>query len=190
MDLSLVAWGRAVKARRGARRLPTLWFFTDPVRTPDVLGAVRCLPRGLCGVVFRHDGAPERTGLLRELARICRERRLVLVAAGARPGLPAGVGRHLRRGRGRAGVGLVTSSAHDRAELVRARRAGASLVFVSPAFPTASHPGASPLGAARWGLLTRRAGLPVAALGGVDGRNVRRLPRWTAAAGAIGALLP
>lgn len=189
MDKSLVAWGRAVKAR--GRKGPVLWLFTDPVRTPNLLEAVRALPPGLCGVVFRHDGAPERARLLRALARICRQRRLALVAAGPASDLPPGVGRHLRGGRGHADrrAPLTTSSAHHRAELIRARRAGATLAFVSPVFPTESHPGAPALGPVRWGLLTRGTGLRVSALGGIGGRNVRRLPRWAEGAGAIGALL-
>ena len=150
----------------------------------DVVAAVRALPAGLCGVVFRHDGVPGRAALLREVARACRARRLALVVAG-RGKVPAGAGRHLREGRGGAGR---TSSAHGRAGLVRARRAGVALVFLSPAFATASHPGAPGLGPWRWGTMARAAGVAVAALGGVDGRSVRRLPRSVAAVGAIGAL--
>ncbi|MGI4798220.1 MAG: hypothetical protein ACRYG8_30085 [Janthinobacterium lividum] len=183
MDHRLVAWGRAVKARRRSR-CPPLWLFTDAGRMGDVVAAVRGLPAGLCGVVFRHDGVAGRAGLLRKVSAVCRRRRLVLVVAGA-GGVPAGAGRHLREGRGSGGR---TSSAHGRAGLVRARRAGVALVFVSPAFPTASHPGARGLGPVRWGRLTRQAGVCVAALGGVDGASVRRLPRWAVAVGAIGAL--
>ena len=163
--------------------LPPLWLFTDAGRMGDVVATVRRLPAGLCGVVFRHDGVSGRAGLLREVAAVCRMRRLVLVVAGA---AFAGVGQHLREGRGAEGL---TSSAHGRAGLVRARRAGVALVFVSPAFPTVSHAGAGSLGPVRWGAMTRRAGVAVAALGGVDGRSVRRLPRWVVAVGAIGALV-
>lgn len=151
----------------------------------DVVAAVRALPVGLCGVVFRHDGAPGRAGLLREVAAVCRARRFPLVVAGA-GAVPVGAGRHVREGWGSGGL---TSSAHGRAGLVRARRAGVAMVFVSPAFPTVSHPGAGALGPIRWGMLTRRAGVRVAALGGVDGASVRRLPRAVAAVAAIGALL-
>jgi thiamine-phosphate pyrophosphorylase len=194
MDDRLVAWGRQVKrraSRRGAGGLPALWLFTDARRLPDPLPALLRLPRG-AGVVFRHDGVAGRASLGRRVARTCRARGLVLVVAGDwRLAAALGAGLHLRAGRrpggGRA-RGVVTSSAHSVAEMVRARRAGASLAFLSPAFPTASHPGAAGLGAARWAGMARRAGLPVAALGGIDGRRVRRLGRACAAAGAIGAL--
>lgn len=188
-----MAWGRAVKARRGGR-LPPLWLFSDAVRAPDLMAAVAALPVGLFGVVFRHDGAPERQALLERVARSCRERRVALVVAGEGQGAPAWAGRHLRGGVGpRRGPHrrrrLVTSSAHDRAELVRARRAGASLAFLSPVFATASHPGARPLGPIRWGAMARAARLPVFALGGVTGETVARLPRGAPGAGAIGAFL-
>jgi len=190
MDLSLVAWGRAVKARRRGQFPPPLWLFTDPARMPDLPSVVARLAPGLCGVVFRHDGASNRAGLLREVGRVCRRRRLALAVAGEGLPIPAFAGRHLRGGRGKLrGVSFLTSSAHGPAELVRARRAGAALAFVSPVFVTPSHPSTRPLGPACWGLLTRRAGLIVLALGGVSGRTARRLPRWAAGAGAIAALV-
>lgn len=170
-----------------------LWLFTDAARLADPRAAVARLPRGLCGVVLRHDGAMDRAGLGRDLARICRQRGNRLVVAGdwrlaAR--LHAGV--HLRAGRrlrGRVAGQIVSSSAHTTLDARRARRAGAGVVFLSPAFATASHPGAAGLGAVRWAALARRAGGPVAALGGVDGGRVRQLaPRWLAAVGAIGGL--
>ena len=171
-----------------ADRLPPLWLFTDPVRMPDLPAVVSRLPRGLCGVVFRHDGVPGRAALLRQVARICRARRLALVVAGGGE-VPPGVGRHLREGRGeRARSGLLTSSAHGRAGVVRARRRGAALVFVSPVFVTATHADAAPLGALRWGLMVGGAGVAVAALGGVDGRSVIQLPQFARYVGAIGAL--
>lgn len=176
-----------------------MWLFTDSVRLPDPLEAAARLPRGLAGVVFRHDGIPGRAALGRKLAGICRARRLALVVAGdARLAAALGAGVHLRGGRWpdavrpsamKVGRGLVTSSAHDTVGLRRAARAGADLVFLSPIFTTASHPGATALGTVRWSLLARRAGLAVAALGGVDGRGACRLPRrLCVGVGAIGAL--
>ena len=193
MDPRLISWAWAARRRFG-RFPPPLWLFTDSRRLPDPRPAAGRLPRGLAGIVLRHDADPDREVLARDLARICRARRLVLVVAGD-PGLAArvGAGLHLRRGAAagpgrRRGV-LRTSSVHDFKELRRARRAGAALAFLSPAFPTASHPGATALGAIRWTALARRAGLPVAALGGMDGRTVRRLPPLLCRGiGAIGAL--
>ena len=200
MDTRLVAWAHAASARPGAdRQLPRLWLFTDARRLPDPRPAAARLPRGLAGVVLRHDGEPGRKTLGRDLACICRSRRLALVVAGdARLAAALGAGVHLRAGRWpchvrlpprRHGGRLITSSAHGPADLRRAARAGAAVAFLSPVFATASHPGARSLGLSRWVRLARSAGLSVAALGGVDGRRVRGLPvRVCAAIGAIGAL--
>lgn len=191
MDLRLLSWAHAVSR---PVVVPPLWLFTDARRLPDPRPAVARLPKGLAGVVLRHDGEPGRAALGRDLAMICRARRLVLVVAGdVRLAAELRAGVHLRGGRwpGAARIrrGFVTSSAHDMRELRRAARAGAGLAFLGPAFATASHPGAPALGVLRWCRLARGVGVAVAALGGVDGGSVRRLPRRVCrAVGAIGAL--
>jgi thiamine-phosphate pyrophosphorylase len=194
MDLKLLAWGRAAMRRRKGKGMPALWLFTDAVRLPDPRAAVARLPKQLAGVVLRHDSDPNRAALGRDLARICRHRRLVLVVAGdVRLAARLGAGVHLRGGRWPGALrrpGFVTSSAHSPQDLRRAAREGAKLVFLSPAFATASHPGAPALGVCRWAALAARSAVPVAALGGIDGRSIRRLPRGLCvAAGAIGALV-
>jgi thiamine-phosphate pyrophosphorylase len=191
MDLKLLAWGLHGKATA----LPRLWLFTDDRRLPDPRASVAALPRGRAGVILRHDRDPSRAALGRDLARICRARRLLLVVAGD-PRLAAALhaGIHLRGGC-RAGplrpTVMLTSSAHSVQDLRRARAAGARLVFLSPAFPTASHAGAPALGPTRWAAIARHIGASarVGALGGIDGRTIKRLPpRLCFAAGAIGAL--
>ena len=100
MDAELLAWARAAASRgRGRRAPPPLWLFTDQKRLPDPCAAVARLPKGLCGVVLRHDADPERTTLGRRLAAICRQRRLVLVVAGDwRLAASLRAGLHLRGG--------------------------------------------------------------------------------------------
>jgi thiamine-phosphate pyrophosphorylase len=203
VDAKLLAWARATASRvpaakrgnatpRAAHRcIPPLWLFTDPNRLTDPLASVARLPRGLAGVVFRHDSYPDRAKLAHDLARICRARRLILVVAGD-PRLAAALhaGVHLRGGRwpGRSRAGrFVTSSAHSLPDLRRAAKAGAELIFLSPVFPTASHPDTLTLGPALWARLARGSAM-AAALGGIDGETVRRLPRHCRAVGAIGAL--
>jgi thiamine-phosphate pyrophosphorylase len=202
MDENLIAWAKSVKARRPfATAAPVLWLFTDAQRLPDPRPAARRLPAGWCGVVLRLDGEPHRAKLGRDLARICRERRLALTVAGdARLAYALKAGLHLRGGRralprgpSRGNRTLLlgrwdTASAHTMAELARGGRA-ADLVFLSPIFPTDSHPGRRGIGLFAWAALARRVRLPVLALGGVDGATARRLPRrFCAGAGAIGAL--
>jgi thiamine-phosphate pyrophosphorylase len=195
MDDRLIAWARAVKSRRrwAKRPLPVLWLFSDPQRLPDPRAAIARLPKGLCGVVLRAAPGAD-PGLAREVAVLCRGRRLALAMAGdARLAHRLGAGLHLRAGR-RPGVAggrprFATSSAHSLAELRRARRAGARVIFLSPCFPTESHPGRAALGPIRWRAVARMGGGVVLALGGIDGCRVRLVSgRWCGGAAAIGAL--
>lgn len=151
------------------RQPPRLWLMTDEREGDRLRSALERLPRG-AGVVFRHYSLPkpERRALFHEVRAICRRRGLVLVVAGAP--LAGGQGVHGRRGRG-----LRTASAHNLRELKAAERGGADLVFLSPVFATRSHPGARPLGAARFSLLAHQARRPVIALGGMDSQKARAL---------------
>ena len=193
MDLKLLAWGRATARRLGPNAPPVLWLFTDADRMPDPRPAAARLPKGIAGVVLRHDRHPDRLAIGRDLACICRTRRLALVVAGdVRLAAALGAGVHLRGGRWPNALrrpGIVTSSAHSLPDLRRARRNGASIAFLSPAFATASHPGVPALGACRWSALAAQGGLSVAALGGIGGDSVRRLAgRMCRGVGAIAAL--
>jgi thiamine-phosphate pyrophosphorylase len=177
----------------GMRCIPTLWLFTDSKRLPDPRPSVARLPRGHAGVVFRHDDHPDRAALGRAIARICRARGLLLVVAGdVRLAVSLRAGVHLRGGRWPGMIrtkAFVTSSAHNARDLHRAARAGASLAFLSPVFATPSHPGAPSLGPVRWSAFARRSTIAIAALGGIDGTSVRRLPFGLChGVGAIGAL--
>ena len=182
-----------VKARRprsSPAHPPALWFFTDARRGLDACATIGRLPAGLCGVVFRDDGEPDRARLGRAVAQACRRRRIPLTVAGdTRLAARLRAGVHLRNGRWpglpRHSRGWRTSSAHSRADVVRALRAGAHAIFLSPVFPTRSHPGVVALGPMRWAAAAdRRAAF---CLGGVTGLTVRRLPKWCNGAGAIDA---
>jgi thiamine-phosphate pyrophosphorylase len=79
--------------------------------------------------------------------------------------------------RGKAGAPHLLSSAsvQNTVELEAARRAGADFVFVSPVFPTRSHPGSPTLGRLGLGRLARSSAVPVIALGGMDAARARSL---------------
>jgi thiamine-phosphate pyrophosphorylase len=147
---------------------------------PDLLAVVRALPPGLCGpglcgIVFRHDSAPDRATLGAALAALCRARKITLVVAGdtrLAAALHAGV--HLRGGQRHGFLPLsrhvlITASAHNQAQLHRAKRAGAKIVFISPVFRAGR---AKPF-----------------ALGGIEGNTIRRLGDSCAGCGAIEAYL-
>ena len=149
--------------------IPRIWLMTDPRMGERLWDALERLPRG-AGVVVRHYGVPDRDALIRRLAKVARRNGLVLVVAQGKG--HANVHNRRRSWRG----GLQTASAHSRKEAVAAIRRGADAIFLSPAFPTHSHPGAPSLGRVRFGLLARGLNVPVIALGGMDARRAKSLP--------------
>lgn len=172
-------------------RVPTIWLFTDErlggsSARDGLWRALERLPRG-AGIVFRHYSlAPaDRADLLSRIARVARRRGLLLIGSRI-AGAPDGVHRpaHAPRARPKPKT-LVTASAHSRQEALAAFRAGAHLVFLSPVFASASHPGAHTLGPLRFGLAARGLPGPVIALGGMTSARARRL-RPLGAAGYAG----
>jgi thiamine-phosphate pyrophosphorylase len=135
--------------------------------------ALKGLPPG-SGVVFRHCALADRDrrALLVRVRRVARARRLAVVVA-----RPERIGRADGVHGTAKGVGLRTWPAHDRREAVAGARAGAVLLFVSPVFPTRSHPGAPAIGAARAAALGRGLAPALVALGGMTPRRFRRARR-------------
>jgi len=179
------------RARQGkGAGLPSSWLFTDErlggLHPADPLWrAIAKLPRG-GGIVFRHYGWPpqQRRQLQDAIALVSRRRHLRLVGSRI-AGAPDGVHRPAF-GRRATARGLKTASAHGARALAMAFREGADIVFLSPVFPTQSHPGAPALGPVRFGLMARGAAGPVLALGGMTPQRARRLqPLGAAGFGAI-----
>lgn len=154
--------------------LPRMWLMTDERQGENLIGAVRRLPPG-AGIVFRHYGTPEseRRALFDAVRRQANARGLMLLLAGSAAQALAW-GAHGSHGRG-PGAGLRSAPVHDLAELRAAEEGGASLLFVSPVFPTRSHPGAVTLGPDGLGRLARASRLPVIALGGMSARRWREV---------------
>jgi len=157
-----------------SRDLPRLWLMTDERQGERLFAAVSRLPPG-AGIIFRHYSLPEieRRALFRRVKAIAlRDRKLLLLGGAAETAISwRADGSH---GRG-PGAGLRTAPAHNLGEIRAAERAGAVLIFLSPVYPTRSHPGAEPLGPARFGSLCRRTRLPVIALGGVSAARAKGL---------------
>lgn len=145
-------------------RNPIRWLMTDERLGEALWQALHRLPPG-SGVIFRHYATPPRARwrLLRQVWRIARARRLVLVVARAPVGWRGG--RHGERG-------ALTWPVHDARDGVMAQRAGAQVLLVSPLYPTRSHPGATALGPSRAAMLGRGGGT-VIALGGMTERRWR-----------------
>lgn len=175
----LAAHARRLNRQAGAPAIPSLYFFTDPERTPDPVASARALPRG-AAIVYRHFGAADRVRTARALAAIARRRGLTLLIA-ADPGLAERVGAdgvhwpEARMPKQRCACRLVTAAAHSAEALSQAASMGADAATLSPVFPTASASGRAVLGLFRASQMARGAPLPVVALGGVNIANAAHL---------------
>jgi thiamine-phosphate pyrophosphorylase len=157
--------------------LPRLWLMTDERMGDRLPRALHRLPRG-AGIVFRHYAtfSADRRALFAEIRRIARRRGLILLLAGtAREATRWGAdGVHNAVGRAPARM-IRTAAAHDRRQIVRAVRDRADLVFLSPVFPTRSHPGEPALGRYRFRAIAQASPVPIVALGGMDARRARTI---------------
>ena len=133
------------------------------------------LTRGLRLVQLREKAMPAKllAALAREVAARCRAHgaRLLIndnpvLAARLEAGvhLPAA---RLMRLKLKPDLPWVGASCHDAAELEQAQALGVDFVVLGAVLPTASHPGANPLGWERFRELAARRSLPVYALGGL-----------------------
>jgi thiamine-phosphate pyrophosphorylase len=182
---SLARTAGLLRPRGSARKaLPSLLFFTDPVRTPDPEAVAHTLPRGAV-IVFRAFGAADAEARGRRLLRIARERGLKLLV-GADPALALALGAdgvHLperlahraRRLRAAHPAWIVTTAAHSARAARRGLAAGADAVVVSTAFASNSPSAGPAVGPIRLALLVRAARGPVYALGGINNKTARLL---------------
>ena len=164
------------------------------MRNDDVLEtALHRMPRG-SGFIYRHYHLPDAARFARfdALRRIARAREhTIILADSAQTAREWGADGYYGAPRAlaprRAGL-IPLATAHSAAELALALRCGADAALLSPVFATRSHPGGAILGAVRFGLLARRAPIPVIALGGMNAARARALgwPRWAAIDGLSG----
>lgn len=161
---------------------PRVWLMSDAARLPDPVAAMRALPPG-SGVVLRDYRLSERSAVLAAMHQLAAARQLtLLVGADARLAARLGLGCHwpqwAKRRASTPHFGWHSAAAHTARQVHAAAQSGCDLVFISPVFATASHPGAAPLGPVRATALARTArqlGLLPVALGGMDARSWRRL---------------
>lgn len=168
----------------------------DPL---DIVQELPTLPGVRLAVILRHYDTPDRGRMAQDLSRLCRQRRFHLLI-GADAALAAHVGAsgvHFPESQMAWIAGIrqarkdwvLSAACHDAAGLFRASKAGATVAFLSPVFPTASHPGAPTHGALRAHALAAAAGLPVMALGGITGKTAGKIkPGLFAGFGSIDGL--
>ena len=133
---------------------PSIWLITDERLGPDLLKRIRRLPAGT-GVLVRHHDVPprQRRAVLRQIRVIARSHGLTVVDE----------------------AGGKVARVHSARELRQALPMEPDLLFLSPIFPTRTHPGWAPLGRMRAASLVRLARRPVLALGGMDRRRYARV---------------
>lgn len=169
-------------ARRAARHLPDglppAFFLTDPVRTPEPLRVIAGLPAGW-GVIYRHFGHPDREEIARQLLKLCRARKILLLI-GADAELAAWIGADgvhwpkrlagaSRKWRGR--FKLQTVSGHSGDNPGQFRSFPVNAILFSTVFGSRSASAGRPIGALRFRQIVPSLPFPVYALGGVNPDN-------------------
>jgi len=155
------------------QRWPTAWLLTDERIGAEIDAAMQRAAEAGAGILVRHyrSSTAERRGLAERVQSL---------------GAPLGIAGDCALAR-ELGAALVhrpdrtpcdlpfSMAVHDELEAAHAARSGAALVFVSPVYPTRSHPGAPALGIDRAAALARCSGVPAIALGGVIEANAPAL---------------
>lgn len=159
---------------------PKIWLMTDGRFGEDLLPAIRRLPFR-SGVIFRHYhlAVMERRQLFGQVRRICRRRGHMLVLAGPENTALTwkADGFHSRSETSRSTLPR-SAPVHNRDELREAQRSRADLIFISPLFTTASHPGGRALGRLAFNAMAKQSGPAlVIALGGMNRGRAQALNR-------------
>ncbi len=172
-------------------QLPLLWLLSDARNDDRLEPALAALPRG-SGFVYRHYhlGDAERRLRFDVLARGARRYGHLVILA-APPALAEAWGADGVYGAASdaASHGEMPfyAAAHDGDDIIAAGGGGAVAIFLSPVFPTRSHPGARTLGIHGFHVLAQQSPVPVIALGGMTAARARLLhwPRWGAIDGLV-----
>ena len=152
---------------------------TDERMGHRLWAAIDRLPNKHAGIVFRYYQTPleARAALAKRISEICHRRGLTLAVA-ADVGLARSIGADMVHNPTEPLVDLPLSRAvHSIEEAEAAKAEGAALVFVSPVYPTRSHPGRAPLYRPRALRIAKAAGVPAIALGGMNSLKSARLER-------------
>lgn len=177
---------------RTCQPLPYLWLFSDARNDARLEDAIAALPPR-SAFVFRHYHLElaDRSARFQELAQLAHNcGQLAIFARDSELAVRLGADGVYGHPDAIAGAQnkLKLAAVHDGDEMQRAIAVGADGIFLSPVFPTASHPGAPALGEQGFSVLSQQSPLPVIALGGMNRQRAAEMvwPRW----GAIDGLTP
>lgn len=159
------------------RAWPRLWLMTDERLGERLWDAIARLPDGESGIVLRYyeTQANEREALARNVGAVCRRRRITFGVA-RDVALAQMVGADFVHRPAHATDLPFSLTIHDPEEAEVARRRKPALAFVSPIFPTRSHPDRPGLGPEKARLLAEASGTLAIALGGMDAARFAILP--------------
>lgn len=194
MDDTLLKQARQLNLRNGGKHclMPPIVLMTDDVRLPDPDAAIKALPNDSM-VVFRHYDLPERAIVGGKLRRLCRARGILfLVANDLTLALKLDAdGIHLPEYRihqtpqiyTQIPHNLIRTSACHQINTIRALQQLPDLarpdgVFISPIFPTQSHPGANALKQSNMlamARLCKEAEMSPIGLGGITAKTAAKL---------------
>lgn len=161
---------------------PTAWLMTDERMGDRLEAAIAKAAMAGAGVVVRHHGS---TAIKRHsIAEQVRASGAVL-AVSVDVGLAEQMGAAIVHNPQGATSLPFSLSVHNDAEAAAAMRSKAALVFVSPVFPTNTHPGAPALGEEGALILAMMTRKPAIALGGMDAASGERMMKhgWAGWAG-------
>ncbi|WP_379553419.1 thiamine phosphate synthase [Qipengyuania sp. DGS5-3] len=171
--------------------LPMLWLLSDARNDAELERVLIELPQG-SAFVFRHYHleAGARRARFNALCGLAQAYGHVVIlsdnAGTAQKWGADGVYGEAER-LGPQGALLRLATAHNSEELQAAEQAGVDGIFLSPVFPTRSHPGGETLGPLGFHVLAQQTSLPVIALGGMNPARAEELdwPRWGAIDGLV-----
>lgn len=166
--------------------LPNIWLLSDARNDAVLEQALAAMPKG-SAFVFRHYHLPEtkRRARFEELGFLCRQAGHLVVLSGTSDTAVEwgadGVYGPARTLAPRDSL-LRLATVHDLLEINRAQRHGVDAMFLSPVFPSRSHPGKGGMGKDNFLFMARMAERPVIALGGMTAERAEYLgwPRWAA----------
>ncbi|MEY4953088.1 MAG: Regulatory protein TenI, partial [Pseudomonadota bacterium] len=130
--------------------LPAIWLISDARNDAVLEAALASLPDH-SGFVFRHYHLKEKARRARydELLSLCRDAGHLMVLSGDADAALAWGADGVYGPAGKLGAGpelLRLATVHDAKEVTSANRAQVDGMFLSPVFPTRSHPGGVSLG--------------------------------------------
>lgn len=164
--------------------LPNVWLLSDERNDAVLEQALATMPKG-SGFVFRHYHLPDakRRARFEELGFLCRLAGHLVVLSGASDtalewgadGVYGPAGKLAPRD-----SLLRLATVHNLLEINRAERHGVDAMFLSPVFPSRSHPDKGGMGKENFLFMAEMAKRPVIALGGMNAERAAYLgwPRW------------